>query len=82
MRVALAQTCPETDQNGSFESSTQTADELFSTLRQNLSDAEVWIEEASKRKADVVCFPEYFLQGILGDGRQVSLKIKRMILIS
>lgn len=72
MRIALAQTCPISAPKGTWASQNRGASDLFRDLVKNLELAELHIARAAKEKADVVCFPEYFLEGILNEGRQVS----------
>ena len=67
LRIALAQTCPLSAQAGEKPRS----GEIFRVLEHNLSDARTQVERAAKEGADVVVFPEYFLQGLLDEGRQV-----------
>jgi predicted amidohydrolase len=72
MRIAIAQTCPVSAPPGVYSAAEASVDNLSITLRRNLEDAEEIVKEAVQRhQADVVCFPEYFLQGILNEGRQV-----------
>lgn len=68
LRVALAQTCPVSAKSGSYP--TAEVDPL-EILRTNLADAANFVEKAKEGGAEVVCFAEYFLQGILNEGRQV-----------
>ncbi len=67
LRVALAQTCPVSAPEGHNSSSRP-----FEVVERNLRDAEEWVIRASRDGADVVVFPEYFLQGVVDQGRQVS----------
>lgn len=70
LRIALAQTCPisapETA-SATFDPSAP----LLAPLEKNLAKVAEWTEKASQEGADVVVFPEYFLQGIV-DGKEVS----------
>jgi predicted amidohydrolase len=68
LRVALAQTCPL---NAKLAYPTGDEDP-FETLRANLKDCEDFVQRAKEGGAKVVCFAEYYLQGILNEGRQVS----------
>lgn len=68
LRVALAQTCPINAEVGSDGTS-----DPFRTIEQNLLDAKDRVKTASEEGADVVIFPEYFLQGLVDQGRQVRL---------
>lgn len=68
LHVALAQTCPLSASTGPRPSDVP----LFDILERNLLDAREWIIKASKEGADVIVFPEYFLQGLVDNGRQVS----------
>jgi hypothetical protein len=68
LRVALAQTCPINAEVGSVNIS-----DPFSTIEQNLLDVKERVKIASEEGADVVVFPEYFLQGLVDQGRQVCL---------
>ena len=70
MRVALAQTCPACAPSGKLGSD----GDPFTTLRANLADAEERIAKAAAQEADVVIFPEYCLQGIVDEQREVELR--------
>jgi predicted amidohydrolase len=43
-------------------------------LHANLADTADYVEQAKEQGADIVCFPEYYLQGILNEGRQVCTR--------
>jgi predicted amidohydrolase len=66
LRVALAQTCPINAEVGSDPIS-----DPFSTIERNLEDVKERVKTASEAEVDVVVFPEYFLQGLVDQGRQV-----------
>jgi predicted amidohydrolase len=68
LRVALAQTCPL---NSKLSYPTGEEDP-FETLRKNLADCADFVKRAKEGGAEVVCFAEYYLQGILNEGRQVK----------
>jgi hypothetical protein len=68
LRVALAQTCPL---NSKLSYPTGEEDP-FETLRANLADCADFVKRAKEGGAEVVCFAEYYLQGILNEGRQVG----------
>jgi len=68
LRVALAQTCPL---NAKL-SYPKGDEDPFETLRANLADCADYVKRAKEGGAEVVCFAEYYLQGILNEGRQVS----------
>jgi hypothetical protein len=75
LKVAIAQTCPKVAPTGKPDSTKP----LFTILEANLLDARQWVEKAHQGNADVVVFPEYFLQGLVDSGRQVSaLLVGRM----
>jgi hypothetical protein len=74
LRVALAQTCPSSAQAGEAPQRGST----FRVLEHNLAECQVQVEKAAKEGADVVVFPEYFLQGLLDEGRQVGLRSTRI----
>jgi predicted amidohydrolase len=67
LRVALAQTCP-LDAKLSYPTPNE---DPFETLRANLADCVDFVKRAKEGGAEVVCFAEYYLQGILNEGRQV-----------
>jgi predicted amidohydrolase len=69
LRVALAQTCPRNAPSSSYPAAE--ADPL-EIVRANLADAADFVRIAKEGGAEVVCFAEYYLQGILNEGRQVS----------
>lgn len=66
MRVAVAQTCPALGPKGEDGKA-----KWYATLETNLLDVRDWVEKASVEGADVIVFPEYFLQGLVDEGRQV-----------
>jgi hypothetical protein len=68
LRVALAQTCPI-----NAEVRFDNTSDPFQTIERNLLDVKERVKTASGEGADVVVFPEYFLQGLVDQGRQVSL---------
>lgn len=73
IRIALAQTDPisvETDLVAGEKDKKGISP--FPTLEHNLVDAARAVKEAAAQGADVVVFPEYFLQGFVNEGRQVS----------
>jgi predicted amidohydrolase len=67
LRVALAQTCPL----NSKLSYPIGEEDPFETLRANLADCADFVKRGKEGGAEVVCFAEYYLQGILNEGRQV-----------
>lgn len=69
MRIALAQSQVISAQPGAYESDNNP----FETLQINLNSAVKDVQQAKSEGADIVCFPEYFLQGILNVGRQVNI---------
>jgi hypothetical protein len=69
LRVALAQTCPESAKEGEYPSSNV---DPLQVLRTNLADCAEFVKKAKDGGAEVVCFAEYYLQGILNEGRQVT----------
>lgn len=73
LRVALAQTCPLSGESGAYPSPSV---DPFRILHDNLAEVEVQVKRAKDEGAEVVCFAEYFLQGILNEGRQVSPPVK------
>jgi hypothetical protein len=77
LRIALAQTCPVIAPAGKNE---KDQDHPFTVLETNLLDARSWVEKAVRERADVIVFPEYFLQGLVDDGRQVSGPIESALL--
>ena len=68
LRVALAQTCPL---NSKLSYPTGEEDP-FEHLRKNLADCADFVKRAKEGWAEVVFFAEYYLQGILNEGRQVG----------
>ncbi|CAD6570667.1 MAG: hypothetical protein TREMPRED_005947 [Tremellales sp. Tagirdzhanova-0007] len=67
LRVALAQTCPV----NAPVTDTAPRHAPFETLEQNLIHVrDQVIKSAASEHADVVVFPEYFLQGLVNAGRQ------------
>lgn len=72
IRIALAQTNPISVEVDLAESEKDKHVSPFPTLEHNLVDAARAVKDAAERGADVVVFPEYFLQGFVNEGRQVS----------
>ena len=72
LRIALAQTCPLSAQPGPSAMEKPHSTSPFPTLDRNLSEVVKMVERAKAGNANVVIFPEYFLQGIVNDSRQVS----------
>lgn len=72
MKIAIAQTCPFSADPGPHTLQNSADNWILSSLVLNCCHAEDRIKEAKAGGADVVCFPEYFLQGILNEGRQVG----------
>lgn len=70
LKIALAQTCPLSAKEGIYPGPN---DDPFEVLHTNLADAANYVKQAKEQGADIVCFAEYYLQGILNEGRQVSL---------
>ncbi len=70
IRIALAQTCP-LNAPSPLPRPTTGSPSILAPFEKNLEKAAEWIVKASKEGAEVVVFPEYFLQGIV-DGREVS----------
>ncbi|WVQ86140.1 hypothetical protein IAT38_008308 [Cryptococcus sp. DSM 104549] len=70
MRVALAQISPASAPEGPPQLEKPHSTSPFPTLDQNLVDVIAAVERAVAEKAEVVVFPEYFLQGIANEGRQ------------
>jgi len=69
LRVALGQTCPL---NAKTLYPTKEEDPLES-VRANLAGCADFVRKAKEGGAEVACFAEYYLQGILNEGRQVSV---------
>lgn len=72
IKFALAQTCPVAAKEKTALHDDIASADPFPTLRQNLAEVEKYVEEAKGKGADIVVFPEYFLQDILNQDRQVS----------
>ncbi|WWC98270.1 hypothetical protein V866_005161 [Kwoniella sp. B9012] len=70
IRVAIAQTAPIVAPEGPAKLEKPHSTSPFSTIDQNLIDVISYVERAAAQKADVVIFPEYFLQGIVNQNRQ------------
>ena len=68
LRIALAQTCPIC----APETTGPTPSHPFSVLERNLVHVREQVIYSAKQGADIVVFPEYFLQGLVNEGRQVS----------
>lgn len=73
IRFALAQTSPVSAPSGPPKLEKPHSTTPFPTIDVNLAKAKQWVIRAKEGNADVVVFPEYFLQGIVNEGRQVSL---------
>ncbi|GFZ47998.1 hypothetical protein JCM24511_05745 [Saitozyma sp. JCM 24511] len=70
MRIALAQTSPISAPSGPAALEKPHSSSPFPTLDENLVGAVKAVEHAVAQKADIVVFPEYFLQGIANESRQ------------
>ncbi|XAO27081.1 hypothetical protein I312_105923 [Cryptococcus bacillisporus CA1280] len=68
-RIALAQTNPASAPSGPPALEKPHSTSPFPTLDQNLVDVVDFVERAAAEKAEVVVFPEYFLQGIVNEAR-------------
>lgn len=66
LRIALAQTYPV-----SAPASVQAGADALEPLKHNLRTVVRWTAEAKKGGAEVVVFPEYFLQGLV-EGKEVG----------
>ena len=73
LRLALAQTCPI--HAPIAEIAPRQAP--FDTLERNLIHVRDQIESAASQHAEIVVFPEYFLQGLVNAGRQVSQTVSK-----
>lgn len=73
-RIALAQSCPLSAHPGPPALGKQPSPSPFPTLDFNLIRVVEMVERAKSQRAEIVIFPEYFLQGIVNDCRQVSQK--------
>jgi hypothetical protein len=73
MRIALAQTSPISAPSGPAALEKPHSSSPFPTRDENLVGAVKAVEHAVAQKADIVVFPEYFLQGIANESRQVSV---------
>ncbi|EJT48227.1 hypothetical protein A1Q1_02793 [Trichosporon asahii var. asahii CBS 2479] len=78
IRIALAQTNPISVEVDLAESEKDKHVSPFPTLEHNLVDAARAVKDAAERGADVVVFPEYFLQGFVNEGRQRLAKSHRV----
>ncbi|WVQ95307.1 hypothetical protein IAU59_002402 [Kwoniella sp. CBS 9459] len=70
MRIALAQTAPSVAPEGPPQLEKPHSTSPFPSIDQNIIDAVGFVERAAEQGAEVVVFPEYFLQGIVDAGRQ------------
>lgn len=78
IKIALVQTCPLSAKEAHYPGPNE---DPFEVLHQNLADTAKYVKQAKEKGADVVCFAEYYLQGILNEGRQVS-RLYASILLS
>jgi hypothetical protein len=72
IRIALAQTSPVSAESGPPKLEKPHSTSPFPSIDVNLVDVAARVGAASAASADVVVFPEYFLQGIANENRQVS----------
>ncbi|WRT70818.1 uncharacterized protein IL334_007817 [Kwoniella shivajii] len=70
IRIAVAQTATVVAPEGPPALEKAHSTSPFSTIDQNLVNAISYVERAAKDHADVVIFPEYFLQGLVNEHRQ------------
>jgi hypothetical protein len=75
-RIALAQSCPLSAHPGPPALGKQPSPSPFPTLDFNLIRVVEMVERAKSQRAEIVIFPEYFLQGIVNDCRQVSQRAR------
>lgn len=73
IRIALAQTSPQSADSGPPKLEKAHSTSPFPSIDQNLVDVAARVVAAAKAGADVVVFPEYFLQGIANENRQVRI---------
>lgn len=71
LKIALVQNCPLSAKESTYPGPNE---DPFEVLHANLADTAKYVKQAKEQGADVVCFAEYYLQGILNEGRQVSLR--------
>lgn len=72
MKVAVAQICPQSADPGPAKLEKAHSTSPFPSIDANLLDAARAVQAAKAQGADLVLLPEYFCQGIVNDGRQVS----------
>ena len=72
IKIGLAQIQPISAKEGIALEEELESDTLFRTLKGNLEQVEEHIRQAKRDGADIIIFPEYFLQGILNEKRQVG----------
>lgn len=77
-RIALAQSCPLSAHPGppAPAMGKPPSPSPFPTLDFNLIRVVEMVERAKSQRAEIVIFPEYFLQGIVNDCRQVSQRAR------
>ena len=78
LKIALAQTCPLSAKEGTYPGPN---DDPFEVIHTNLADTANYVKQAKEQGADIVCFAEYYLQGILNEGRQVGLPPRSLLSI-
>ena len=71
LRIALAQTNP-LNALVPLPQDTQPPSHPFSTLESNLIHARQQVELAVAQQSEIIVFPEYCMQGLVNDGRQVG----------
>lgn len=72
MKVAVAQICPQSAEPGPPKLEKVRTTSPFPSIDVNLLDVAKAVKEAKGQGADLVVLPEYFPQGIVNEGRQVS----------
>lgn len=71
IRIALAQTSPISAPSGPPKKERPHSSSPFPSLEHNLVDVVDHVERAKAQGAEVIVFPEYFLQGMVNEGREV-----------
>ncbi|GAA5876739.1 hypothetical protein JCM16303_006271 [Sporobolomyces ruberrimus] len=72
-KIALVQFCPESPSTPLNHSTTSSSSSIEFAHDQNLRKAHEFVQQAKEQGAELVCFPEYFLSGVVSDRRYWNL---------
>lgn len=75
VRIAVAQTIPVSQELDAPANQLATRGPFY-VIDQNLLNTIAQVQEAAKQNADILVFPEFWLQDLVDQGRQVGSQLK------